>query len=794
MIQEVAVLGAGTMGSQIAAHFANAGFQVLLFDLADAEGGSSIALKSAQHLAKIDPAPLADPEFVTRLIPCNYTHDLARLKTCDLIIEAVAEDLAIKEKLYQSIAPELKSSVVLASNTSGLSIGKLAKILPTHLQPRFLGMHFFNPPRYLPLVELIPHGGTDGDLIPMLKLFLVNSLGKQVVKSHDTPNFIANRLGVFGLLVTLHHAERLNIPLDLVDQLTGKLIGRPKSATLRTLDLVGLDIFAHVVKTMTDGLANDPWHQYFVVPEWINKLIQNKALGQKTGKGIYEKTKTGLNVINPKTGQYQPVKKHHNHFLKKLKKTHWQKLWLSLAGKKEKEAQFLYAVFRDLFHYTAVETTTISDCVRDVDTAMRCGFGWKEGIYESWQTIGWNEVIARIEADIKANKTLANAQLPKWIKSIPGPYKDNSAYAPGSYKWMPPEINPKQPFPMLVGQKARALDIVFENKGAMVYKFSPTMSSSSGQSAKHAKSATGPSKEALIVSFKTKMCTINEQVLTALNKALDLAEQKKYLGVIVWQKDSDNFSAGADLLTLAGKFEVGGIATLEKILQYFQKTMLRIRYANVPVVTAVRGYAFGGGCELVMHSHKTVAALESYIGLVEVGVGLIPGAGGTKEMAYRASKSSDPEKTLQQYFKQIGMAEVAKSAYLAKHMGYLREDDVIIMNPYELVFYAYQELNNLAKDFKARKPETFMAQGLPAYGNLMAAITNLEIGNFASQYDAIIAEKLAHVITGGAIDPGPVDEAWMLRLERQAFLSLVIDRRTQQRILHLMKTGKPLRN
>lgn len=782
-IQKIAVLGAGVMGSQIAAHFANAGFTVLLFDLNDA------AVAGIERLAKLDPLPLAMPEFAQRLKPCQYEHDLTLLKECDLVIEAVAEDLSIKEQLYQQIAAHLKPSATLASNTSGLSITKLASVLPLLVRPRFLGMHFFNPPRYLPLVELIPHAQTDSLIILELKDFLSRFLGKQVVSAHDTPNFIANRLGVFGLLITLHHAARLNISFEMIDQLTGKLLGRPKSATLRTLDVVGLDVFAHVVATMQNNLPQDPWHAYFAMPEWINTLIQNNALGQKSGKGIYQKTKEGLLVFNPKTHEYQATKKPHSKILKELKTQQWQKLWPSLSKQKEPEAQFLYAVLRNLFHYTAYHATAISDNVRDIDTAMRCGFGWSEGVFESWQAIGWHKVITLINDDIKNNKALAQVALPKWVANIEGAYQNNKAYAPASKTWIDPKPSARQPFPMLVGQAAPVLDVVFENASAVIYTYPEP-----ARPAKQDKRAAEPTKPTLVISFKTKLCTINKEVLLALNKAIELAEQK-YLGLIIWQKDSENFSAGADLLTLARQFELGGVVALEAVLTQFQNTMLRIRYAKVPIVTAVRGYVFGGGCELMMHSHKTIAALESYIGLVEVGVGLIPGAGGSKEMALRASLADNPQKALQQYFKQIGMAEVAKSAYQAQAMGYLRADDVVVMNPYEILFMAQQAIKKMTESsFQARKPELFKVQGTPAYANIMAAITNLELGHFASEYDAIIAEKLAQVMTGGNVDPSMVDEAWMLRLERQAFLSLVIDRRTQARVSHMMRTGKPLRN
>ena len=772
-ITQVAVLGAGTMGSQIAAHFANAGFLVLLFDLADEKGGNSLIEVSIQNLAKIEPLPLAQPEFSQFIEACNYQKDLSKLKKCQLIIEAVAENFAVKTKLYQDLAPYVHPEVILASNTSGLSIGKLAETLPEKIKTRFLGMHFFNPPRYLPLIELIPHRDTDAELFSLLSKFLTTFLGKQIVKARDTPNFIANRLGVFGLLITLYHAERLHIPLEVIDELTGTLIGRPKSATLRTLDLVGLDIFAHVVNTMKNELNADPWHPYFKLPEWFNTLLQDKALGQKTGKGIYQKTNNGLLIYDVALNSYRPLKyKANASFVKALAKDRWLKLWPTLPERALPEAQFLYAIWRDLFHYTAFHASTISDHVRDIDTAMRFGFGWQQGIFENWQSISWSHVRELINKDIAAKTTLSAAELPSWVNDITGAYQEDHAYAPATNTWIKPEHTPRQAYPMLAGQAAPSLDIIFEHKSAVAYTY----------------------QDALVLSFKTKLCTLNLEALASIQEALTLAETN-HKGLIIWQKDSENFSAGADLLNLAIKFELGGIASLEKIMQTFQATMLLLRYAQVPVISAVRGYALGGGCELMMHSHKTVAALESYIGLVEPAIGLIPGAGGTKEMAYRASLTQNPPATLLEYFKQIATASVAKSAYQAKNMGYLRPDDIIIMNPQELLFVAYQELNALStRPFVPKRPEAFKVEGLPSYANLLAALTNLKVGNFISEYDTIIAEKLAHVITGGAIAPSQVDSAWMLQLEREAFLGLIIDIRTQARIEHMLKTGKPLRN
>ncbi len=714
---QIAVLGSGTMGAQIAAHFANAGLSVYLFDLK--KDGINLAEAGKARLAKIDPQPLACSHFADFIVPKNLKDDLACLQNCDLVIEAISEDLKMKADLYQRIAPHLQDQACLASNTSGLSITQLAQTLPERLQARFLGMHFFNPPRYLPLVELVPHAKTDAALLDQMETFLVSHLGKEIVRAKDTPNFIANRLGVFGLLTTLQHAVELKIPLEVVDELTGKLIGRPKSATCRTLDLVGLDVLAHVVKTMDATL-----------PDWLQGLIAQGALGAKTKKGVYQKTAEGLQVWDIAAQAYRPATQKANpEFVKALKAAGLVKSWPDLAANPLPEAQFLFRLFRDLFAYADQHLEEISGSRVEVDRALKFGFGWKQGVFE-------------LAAAIQGQQP--DTQLPAHL-SLPVYQRQKYPHAPKK---------------------------VFENEGAYAWEH----------------------EGALVLSFKTKLCTIGNPVLEALNQARELAEQS-YKGLIIWQRESEHFSAGADLMNLAGAFMLGGAEALEAILSLFQNTVLAMRYAKVPVVTAVRGYVLGGGCELAMHSHKVVAALETYMGLVEVGVGIVPGAGGSKEMAWRASQSSHPKEKLLQYFKQIAMAEAAKSAYQAKEMGYLREDDVIIMNPNELLYVAMQELNALvAQPFVRTREEAIPVQGLPAWGNMLGMIENMKVGGFASAFDAQIVAKVAGILSGGAIDPQSVNASWLLHLEREAFLSLVQEEKTQARVQYMLETGKPLRN
>ncbi len=719
-LTQCAVIGSGTMGAQIAAHLSNAGFMVLLFDLK--KDGKDLARLGKAKLLTLEPAPLASKAFAEFIFPKNLTDDLECLRDCDAVIEAVLEDLDLKAKLYAKITPFFGPNTILASNTSGLSITQLAKSLPKQLQPRFLGMHFFNPPRYLPLVELIAHPKTDKALLDELETFLTAYLGKEVVRAKDTPNFIANRLGVFGLLSTLKHAEALSIPLEVVDALTGKLIGRPKSATCRTLDLVGLDVLQHVVATMGAKL-----------PAWLKHLIDQGAYGAKTKKGIYEKTPEGLKVWDIETKTYRLADKQANtDFVKALKKSKLKGLWPELKKNPLPEAQFLYGLFTDFFAYAATCLDEISGSTIEIDRALKFGFGWKQGVFELWQELGLPHYPS------KKDTVPVHLHLPVYARQkVP--------------------VRPK---------------IVFENEGAYAWEH----------------------QEALILSFKTKLGTIGDEVLAALDKARSLAESG-YKGLIIWQKGEEHFSAGADLMNLAGKFMIGGPSALTETLTAFQNTVLSMRYSKVPVVAAVRGYVLGGGCELAMHTHKVVAALETYMGLVEVGVGIIPGACGSKEMALRASKSQNPKESLLKYFKQIGMAESAKSAYEAKTMGYLRDDDVIVMNPNELLFVAMQELCALAaKPFTPVREEPIVVQGLPAFGNMMGMVENLKVGGFASDYDALIAAELAEVLSGGRIDPQKVDAKWLLRLEREAFLRLVQNDKTQARVQYMLETGKPLRN
>src|SRR5450631_317323 len=416
VIRKVAVLGAGVMGAQIAAHLVNANVETLLFELPAKDGDKNgNVTKALEGLKKLDPSPLASPGKISYVEAANYDQHLEKLRECDLVIEAIAERMDWKSDLYRKVAPFLSAHAIFATNTSGLSINKLAEAFPEKLRHRFCGIHFFNPPRYMHLVELIPCIGTDALLLDQLEEFLVSTLGKGVVRAKDTPNFIANRIGVFSMLATQHHARAFNLGFDTVDALTGRYLGRPKSATFRTLDVVGLDVFAHVVNTMRDNLADDPWHKYFELPDWFNRLIDQGALGQKTKRGIYQKIGKEIRVLDLHTEEYRLTDSEVDYAVKEiLRERGWAKKLAGLRSNPHPQAQFLWATFRDVFHYCALQLEGIADNARDLDFAVRWGFGWDTGPFEIWQAAGWQQVAGWINADIAAGKAMSDVPLPAW--------------------------------------------------------------------------------------------------------------------------------------------------------------------------------------------------------------------------------------------------------------------------------------------------------------------------------------------------------------------------------------------
>ncbi|TAJ77606.1 MAG: 3-hydroxyacyl-CoA dehydrogenase/enoyl-CoA hydratase family protein [Gallionellaceae bacterium] len=848
VIRKVAVLGAGVMGAQIAAHLVNANVETLLFELPPKDGDlNGNVHKALEGLKKLDPAPIASPSKIAYIQPANYAQHLEKLRECDLIIEAIAERVDWKSDLYRKVAPFLSERAIFATNTSGLSINTLAEAFPESLRHRFCGIHFFNPPRYMHLVELIPCRETEAALLDQLETFLVSTLGKGVVRAKDTPNFIANRIGVFSMLATQHHAAAFNLGFDMVDALTGRYLGRPKSATFRTLDVVGLDVFAHVVNTMRENLIDDPWHSHFDLPEWFGDLVQQGALGQKAKKGIYQKIGKEIHVLDLHTKEYRLSDAKVDDEVKEiLRERDWGMKLAGLRRNPHPQAQFLWATFRDVFHYCALHLDSIADNARDVDLAVRWGFGWDSGPFEIWQAAGWQQVAGWISADIAAGKAMASAPLPKWATD---PARTGVHTAQGSYSPLPAAGSPLPP--------GEGLGVRVTSSGKTghcqprstlpVYQRQLYPDRLQGEVAHYGETVFETPEVRLwhtgdaiaILSFKTKMHTVNNEVLDGILRAVDEAEQH-FSALILWQTEPP-FSAGANLLQLMqglqetpdtgmfGKLKgavtrvkytaaggggmgdlfnaaTGNVPKVEAVVAKFQQVSQRLKYAQVPTIAAVDGLALGGGCEFSIHCTRIVATLESYIGLVEVGVGLLPAGGGCKEMAQRAAQEAqrfandnrvDVFPYLRRYFQNIAMGEVAKSAEMAREMGYLRQSDRIVMNKFELLHIAKEEAKAL--NASAYRPPLHQRQiavaGRTGIATLKAAMVNMREGGFISEHDYNIGCRVAETLCGGDVEAGSlVDEDWLLDLERKNFMELLATEKTQARIEHMLKNGKPLRN
>jgi 3-hydroxyacyl-CoA dehydrogenase len=786
--RKVAVLGAGVMGAQIAALLANAGVPVVLFDLSSPTGDpNGIVTRALKGLQKLEPAPFVTRDRIHYIDAANYDQHLDKLRDCDLVIEAIGEQLAWKESLYAKIAPHLSRWAILATNTSGLSLAKLSTVLPASLRENFCGVHFFNPPRYMPLVELIPAAGTRPEVLDRLEPWLVSRLGKGVVRAKDTPNFVANRIGAMWLLTVAHHTERLGLAFDDVDALTGPAIGLPRSATFRLFDVVGLDTLAHVIDGMREALPGDAWHHHYVVPGWISALIDKGALGQKAGGGVYRKAGRALTVLDPLTGEYRAAAGSIAPEVEEI-------LSVSDAGRRLRQlrdcphpqAQLLWSCLRDIFHYCAVTLGEIADNARDVDLAMRWGYGWRQGPFEMWQEAGWEVVARMLREDIAAGRAMAGMPLPDWVAQRRGVHE-----ADGSWSAAEGCLRPRPQLPVygrqlvperVLGEAQDEGVTVWENEGLRLW--------------------TRPDVDAgiLIASIKTKMHVLAKPVLEGLKHAVDRAE-RDHAGLVIWQ--AAPFAVGANIDEVLAFVEAADFDGLDRHVRDFQRTALALRYSVVPTVAAVQGMALGGGCEFAMHCSARVVAAESYMGLVEAGVGLIPAGGGCKELALHAQRIAarqqygEPNPTVYAAFQHIFKGRVSKSAHEACEMGLLQPQDTILFNPHELLYVAIRKARALAEAGHAPPlaPRAVKVAGRAGIATLEYQLVNLRDGGFISAHDYRVGRAAAVALCGGEIDGGSlVDEQWLLDVERREFVALARSPETRARLRHMLETGKPLRN
>ncbi|KQR41374.1 3-hydroxyacyl-CoA dehydrogenase/enoyl-CoA hydratase family protein [Acidovorax sp. Leaf160] len=795
-VKKVAVLGAGVMGAQIAAHLANVKVPVVLFDLPAKEGPKNgIVTKAIEGLKKLKPAPLGVAEDAALIGQANYGEHLDQLRECDLVIEAIAERMDWKLDLYKKIAPFVAPNAIVASNTSGLSITKLSEALPDAIKPRFCGIHFFNPPRYMTLVELIDTPTTRPEVLDQLEAFVTSGLGKGVVRAHDTPNFIANRVGIAGMLATMKEVENFGLTYDVVDDLTGKKLGRASSGTFRTADVVGLDTMAHVIKTLQDNLTEetDPFYGSFGTPEVLNKLIEMKHLGQKSKAGFYKKVGRDILRFDLAEGEYVPGgQKADEVYGRMLKKPAAERLKL-LRNAEGAQGRFLWAILRNSFHYAAVHLATIADNARDVDQAMRWGFGMKQGPFELWQEAGWLDVAKMIQEDIDAGKALSKAPLPEWVFKGPVAEAGGVHTAEGSWSASQSKFVPRRQLP--VYERQHFPEPLLGEKNLPDWRTAGT--TVAGSDALRTWTLDG---KVLIASIQSKMHAISPDVMEGLVEAIDTAE-REYDGLVIWSGDGP-FSVGADLAATMPAFVVAGISAIESVEQELQNLMLRLRYAQVPVISAIHGMALGGGCELAVYSARRVAHMESYIGLVEVGVGLVPGAGGLTYIARRAAENAaastgkDLLPFLTEGFTAAAMAKVGTSALESRKLGYLLESDIVVPHKDEVLFVALNEAKAMAASgWRAPARRLFPVAGRSGIATIRGSLVNMRDGGFISDHDQHIATLIAEIVCGGDVDAGTlVSEEYLMALERKAFCALIQHPKTQERILGMLNTGKPLRN
>ena len=792
-INKIAIIGSGIMGSGIACHFANIGVEVLLLDIVPRElndkevkQGLTLDDKAVRNrlvndalktALKSKPSPIYSQKFAQRITTGNIEDDIAKVKDVDWIMEVVVERLDIKKQVFETLEKYRTPGTLITSNTSGIPIKFMNEGRSDDFQKHFCGTHFFNPARYLKLFEIIPGPKTDKAVLEFLDGYGEQFLGKTSVIAKDTPAFIGNRIGIFGIQSLFHQVKELGLTVEEVDKLTGPVIGRPKSATFRTVDVVGLDTLVHVANGIYENCPNDEAHDLFKLPDFISKMMENKWLGSKTGQGFYKKEGKTISVLDLNTLEYRE-KKRTKFATLELTKTIDNVIdrFKVLVGGKDKAADFYRKNFAAMFAYVSHRIPEISDELYKIDDAMKAGFGWEHGPFQIWDAIGVQRGIEIMKSEGHSPSQWVLDMLESGNSSF---YTiENGATLAYSISNKTQEKIPGQDA-FIILDNIRKSKEVFKNSGVVIEDLGDGI---------------------LNCEFQSKMNTIGGDVLAGLNKAVDLAEQN-FEGLVIGNQGA-NFSVGANIGMIFMMAVEQEYDELNMAIKYFQDTMMRMRYSSVPTIAAPHGMTLGGGCELSMHADKVVAAAETYIGLVEFGVGVIPGGGGSKEMAMRASDSfrkNDVElNILQEYFLTIGMAKVATSAYEAYDLGILQKGkDVVVVNKDRQIATAkaYAKLlANQGYSMPIRRKDVKVL-GKQALGMFLVGTDAMQASKYISEHDKKIANKLAYVMAGGDLsEPTKVSEQYLLDIEREAFLSLCTERKTLERIQHMLKTGKPLRN
>jgi len=788
-ITKVVVIGSGIMGSRIACHFANIGVEVLLLDILNPnkeEIKESIFLRnkivneSLKDTLKSKPSPIYSKKFINRIQTGNLTDDIEKISDADWIIEAIIENLEIKKTLFNNIEKYRKKNSIISSNTSGIPINQMTQGRSDDFCKNFCGTHFFNPPRYLKLLEIIPSEKTNPDLINFLMSYGEKFLGKKTVLCKDTPAFIANRIGIAGIASLFNIIKEIDLSIEEIDTLTGTIIGRPKSATFRTCDLVGLDTLNNVAKGVYENCSNDENRNIFNLPSFIEKMIKNKWLGDKTKQGFYKKTrdkngKRKILSLDLSTFSYSEKKKVKFEVIGKAKKIkNLNNRFNILISGNDKASNFYKKMFGMMFSYVSNRVPEISNDIYKIDDAMKAGFGWEMGPFEIWDSIGINKGIDLIKRE--------NLTIPKWLEKTTNL---DSFYSieDGNKQFYEITENRKSDVPVLnkfiLLNNLRSKNVLWKNNGVSVFDIGDGV---------------------LNIEFHTKMNSIGEDVINGVQKGIEIAE-KNYRGIVIGNQGA-HFSAGADIsmiFTLAVEQEY---KKLDLAIKTFQDTSMLIRYSSIPIVVAPHGFTFGGGCEFTLHADAVQCAAETYMGLVELGVGLIPGGGGTKEMALRASDAyyeGDIElPRLKEYFLNIGQAKVSTSGQEAFELGYLRKGiDSISINTEKQIQDAKRKvilLDNSGYTKPIRRKD-IKVLGNQALGMFIVGADSFKEGNYITEHEKLMSEKLAHVLCGGNLSsPTIVSEQYLLDLEREAFLSLCGEEKTLQRIKYMLEKGKPLRN